>query len=254
MSKMVLITGATSGLGYEFVRLFSNDGYHLVLVSRNEDKMREMMTDFPSSVVKIIPKDLSVPGAAEEVFNEVMKEDLEIDILVNNAGFGLKGSFEKLDLPKQTEMIQLNITALTELTHYFLPKMIENDSGKILNVASTAAFQPGPNMAVYFATKAYVLSFSEGIAEELSDRNVTVTTLCPGATHTNFSSVANLQNSKMFSRAMSAKEVALEGYHSLMAGKRIVVTGSFNRVGTIAAKLLPRSTTAKIVKGITSDR
>ena len=252
--KTALITGATSGLGYEFVKLFASDGYDLVLVARNSRKLTEIKNTFSQVEITLIEKDLSIDGAAKEVFEEVERHGISIDILVNNAGFGLKGSFDKLDIQKQLNMIQLNTATLTELTYYFLQKMKHRNSGRILNVASTAAFQPGPLMAVYFATKAYVLSFSEALMEELSGTSVTVTALCPGATKTNFGAVANVENSKMFSQAMSAEVVAKQGYAALMKGKRVFVPGGVNKAGVLGTKLMPRSLAAKVAKYVAGDK
>lgn len=254
MKKTALITGATSGLGYEFVKLFANDGYDLVLVARNTKKLEEIKLTYSKLNVNIISKDLSEPGSAKEVFKEVESLGIEIDFLVNNAGFGLLGKFDELDINKQLNMVQLNVMALTELTYYFLPKMKEKNFGKILNVASTAAFQPGPLMAVYYATKAFVLSFSEALVEELSETNITVTTLCPGATKTNFGSVANVEDTKMFSQAMDSSNVAKTGYLSLMKGDRVVITGTFNKIGAYSAKFLPRSLSAKIAKYVAGEK
>jgi len=254
MSKTVLITGATSGLGYEFVKLFANDGFNLVLVARNEQKMKEIKDKFKNVEVTIISKDLSLPDSVKEVYEEVKKRNINLDVLVNNAGFGLLGNFDQLDIRKQTEMIQLNITALTQLTYYFLPEMKKKKSARILNVASTASFQPGPLMAVYYATKAYVLSFSEALVEELRGSNVTVTTLCPGATKTNFGAVANVENTKMFSNAMSSEVVAKQGYSALFKGKRVIITGTLNSIGAYAAKFFPRSITAKIAKYVGQEK
>jgi uncharacterized protein len=254
MNKTVLITGATSGLGYEFVRLFAADGYDLVLVARNKAKMEEIKNQYSNKKVTVIEKDLSKPNAAKEVYEEVKAAGINIVTLVNNAGFGLMGQFDDLDISKQSEMIQLNITALTELTHYFLHDMKKSQqAARIMNVASTAAFQPGPLMAVYYATKAYVLSFSEALAEELAGTNVTVTTLCPGATKTNFASVANVEKTKMFSGAMSSATVAEQGYKALMMGKRVIITGNTNKIGAYAAKFLPRSLAAKLAKYVAKE-
>jgi short-subunit dehydrogenase len=252
--KTALITGATSGLGYEFVKLFANDGCDLVLVARNNIKLSEMKNSFKNVNVTTIAKDLSIEGAAREVFEQVEQEGISIDFLVNNAGFGLKGSFDKLDIQKQLSMIQLNTGALTELTYYFLQKMKQRNNGRILNVASTAAFQPGPLMAVYFATKAYVLSLSEALMEELSGTSITVTALCPGATKTNFGAVANVENSKMFSQAMSAEVVAKQGYAALMNGKRVFVPGGANKAGVLGAKFMPRRLAAKVAKYVAGDK
>ncbi|MGG3467450.1 SDR family oxidoreductase [Neobacillus pocheonensis] len=254
MKKTALITGATSGLGFEFVRLFAKDGYNLVLVARNDKKLEEIKRTYPNLEVTAISKDLSIHGAAKEVFDEIETRGIDIDVLVNNAGFGLMGKFEELNFQKQLNMIQLNISALTELTYYCLQKMKQKNSGRILNVASTAAFQPGPKMAVYYATKAYVLSFSEALVEELSGSNVTVTTLCPGPTKTNFGAVASVEGTKMFSRAMASDLVAKQGYEALKSGKRVIVTGGFNKAGALGAKFMPRSLAAKIAKYVAGEK
>ncbi|WP_163103332.1 SDR family NAD(P)-dependent oxidoreductase [Peribacillus alkalitolerans] len=248
MIKTVMITGATSGLGLEYVHIFANEGYNLVLVARNQKKMEEIQGKYPNIKVSIVTKDLSLPYASREVFEDIEKQGIEIDVLVNNAGFGLMGEFDELDINQQLNMIQLNISALTELTYYVLRKMKKRNHGKILNVASTAAFQPGPLMAVYYATKAYVLSFSEALVEELSGTSITVTTLCPGPTKTNFGAVAKVEGTKMFKSAMPSDIVAKQGYDALMKGNRVIITGGLNRVGTIAAKFLPRSFAAKMAK------
>jgi short-subunit dehydrogenase len=234
--------------------LFAKDGYNLVLVARNGKQLEEIKQSFKNIEVTVIPKDLSVLGSPKEVFEEVEKQGINIDVLVNNAGFGLMGGFDELDIQKQVNMIQLNVSALTELTYYFLQKMKLRNSGRILNVASTAAFQPGPLMAVYYATKAYVLSFSEALVEELAGSSVTVTTLCPGPTKTNFGSVANVEGTKMFSQAMASDIVAKKGYEAMMSGKRVIVTGGFNKAGTLGAKFMPRSLTAKIAKYIAGEK
>lgn len=248
MTKTAVITGASSGIGLEFVKLFANDGYNLVVIARNEDKLLEIKKNYPHTTITVISKDLSKPNAIKEVVNEIKAQDITVDVLINNAGFGLLGSFEDLSIENQLNMIQLNISSLTELTYQLLPDLKKSKAGKILNVASTAAFQPGPNMAVYYATKAYVLSFSEALAEELRPYPITVTTLCPGATKTNFSSVAKVENTKMFSHAMSSEIVAKQGYDSLMQGKRVVITGRLNKIGALAAKFLPRRTAARVAK------
>ncbi|MDP4162843.1 MAG: SDR family oxidoreductase [Bacillota bacterium] len=254
MNKTALITGATSGLGYEFVKLFAKDGYNLVLVARNKQKLEEIKQSFKNIEITIISKDLSLSGAAKEVFGELENRNIDIDILVNNAGFGLLGNFDELDINKQVEMINLNITALTELTYYVLPKMKQRNSGKIMNVASTAAFQPGPLMAVYYATKAFVLSLSEALVEELSGYDVTITTLCPGATKTNFGAVANVEGTKMFSQAMTSDIVAKQGYDAMMKGKRVIITGGMNKVGAYTAKFFPRSIAAKLAKYVAGEK
>ncbi|MDX1770964.1 MAG: SDR family oxidoreductase, partial [Planococcaceae bacterium] len=242
MKKTALITGATSGLGYEFVQLLAKEQYNLIVVARNEEKLLSIKSEFPLLNVTTIPMDLSKPGSVRKLVEEIQEKELQVDVLINNAGFGLLGKFDELNVEKQLEMIQLNISALTELTHAFLPQMKKQKFGQIMNVASTAAFQPGPMMAVYYATKAYVLSFSEALVEELVGTGVTVTTLCPGATKTNFGSVANVEKTKMFSKAMDATTVAALGYNGMKNGKRVVITGGSNKIGATAAKFLPRST------------
>ncbi len=254
MKKTALITGASSGLGYEFVNLFAKSGYDLVVVARNTRKLMEIKEVFSHVNVTAITKDLSVRGAAKEVYEEITEKGIDIEVLVNNAGFGLMGKFDELSVEKQSEMIHLNVAALTELTHYVLPGMKQRQRGRILNVASMAAFLPGPLMAVYYATKAYVLSFSEGLAEELDGTGVTVTALCPGATKTKFGEVANVENTKMFNSAMAADVVAKQGYDALMNGKRVVITGGSNKAGAVAAKFMPRRLSAKIAKSITKEK
>lgn len=253
MKKTVLITGASSGFGYEFVKLFIKDNYDLILVARNIEKLEEIKNEFPSSEIIVIQKDLTQPSSVKELYYEIREKGLNVDVLVNNAGFGLLGEFDKLDVDRQINMIQLNISALTELTHYVLQEMKLRGSGKILNVASTAAFQPGPLMAVYYATKAYVLSLSEALVEELKGSGITVTTLCPGPSKTNFAKVANVEKTKMFSRVMRADVVARLGYNALMRGQRVIIAGTLNKIGAYSAKFLPRSFVAKIAKAITRE-
>jgi len=254
MNKTALITGASSGFGYEFVKLFVKDNYNLILVARNIEKLEEIKREFSGVEITVIQKDLTLPGAVKEIYLKIKEKGLNIDVLVNNAGFGLLGEFDKLDIEKQTNMIQLNISVLTELTHYVLQEMQERKSGKILNVASTAAFQPGPLMAVYYATKAYVLSFSEALVEELKDTGITVTTLCPGASKTNFGKVASVEKTKMFERAMEADIVVQLGYNALMKGQRVVIAGTLNKIGAYAAKFLPRSLAAKVAKAAAGEK
>ncbi|MDD3224811.1 MAG: SDR family oxidoreductase [Clostridium sp.] len=254
MGKTVLITGASGGIGYEFVKLFAKDGYDIVLVARSEDKLNRIKSEFNDVNVTVISKDLIKKDSAVELYKEVKERNIKVDVLINNAGFGLMGEFEKLDIEKQVSMIELNNRALTELTYYFLTDMKKRGSGKILNVASTAAFQPGPNMAVYFASKAFVLYFSEALVEELKGSGVTVTTLCPGPSKTNFSKVANLEKSIMFSKMMSAESVAKLGYKGLIKGKRVVIAGKMNKLEVYAVKILPRALAAKAAKFITKNK
>lgn len=253
MRKTALITGASSGFGYEFVKLFVKDNYDLILVARNIEKLEEIKKEFSSAKIIAIQKDLTQINAVKELYKEIKEKGLNIDVLINNAGFGLLGEFSNLEADRQINMINLNVTALTELTHYVLQEMKERKSGKILNVASTAAFQPGPLMAVYYATKAYVLSLSEALVEELKGTGITVTTLCPGPSKTNFPKVANVEKTKMFSKVMGADIVALLGYNALMKGQRVIIPGSINKIGAYSAKFLPRGFVAKIAKMITRE-
>jgi short-subunit dehydrogenase len=196
MNKTALITGASTGIGFEFAKLFAADGYNLVLIARDEQKLREIAGSLPSKFnisVKIYPKDLSVTGDIEKLVRQIREDVGTIEVLVNNAGFGLSGAFVDTDLARELEMIQLNVVSLVIFTKLWAKEMVQRKGGKILNVASTAAFQPGPLMAIYYATKAFVLSFSEALAEELKERGVTITALCPGPTATQFSKRAELE-------------------------------------------------------------
>jgi uncharacterized protein len=251
MNKTVLITGASSGIGLEFASLFAKDGYHLVLNARNETKLKEIAEQLKAdydATVTIAAKDLSLPDSAEELTSELLAAGIEVDVLINNAGFAAYGSFDETSWKEEKDMIQVNIMALTALTKHLLPGMIKRNSGKILNVASTAAFQPGPLMAVYYATKAYVLSFSEAINYELRNTNVSVTALCPGATATNFEKRASLESSRLFqSGAMDAQEVALNGYNALMREKSLTIPGFKNKALANLVRFLPRKSILKIV-------
>lgn len=253
MGKTALVTGASGGIGYELVQLLARDGYDLILVARNKKRLQQIKEAMPERTVTIIAQDLGVPGAGKSIYNRVREQQLHADVLVNNAGFGLVGAFHSLALDRQMQMIQLNVAVLTELTYLFLQDMLHT-GGKILNVASTAAYQPGPFMAVYFASKAFVLSLTEALAEELRGTSVSVTALCPGPTHTNFGVVAHAEDIKMFARTMNAQVVAQIGYRALKKGKRVVIAGSVNRTGTIAAKFLPSSWGAKAVRFVTHKR
>lgn len=251
MKKTVLITGASSGFGYEFVKLFAKGNYNLILTARNIERLEEIQNEFNSLNIALIKKDLSMPHSAKELFDEIKEKGFNIDVLINNAGFGLVGRFDRLDVDRQVDMIELNVSALTELTHYILQEMKQRGNGKILNVASTAAFRPGPLMAVYYASKAYLLSFSEAIAEELRGTGITVTALCPGPSKTNFAKAANVEKTKMFAKVMDADVVAKLGFKALMKGKRVVVTGNVNKLGTYAVKFLPKRLVVKITKALT---
>lgn len=241
--KTALITGASSGIGFEFAKIFARKGYKLILVSRTST-----VVPGATSVINI-PTDLSLSGAPEEVYQEVVRQNLSVDVLINNAGFGDNAPFSNSDLSKQLRMIELNISALTALTRLFIPEMIRRKEGAILNVASTAAFAPGPYMAVYYATKAFVVSFSEALSEELKGTGVTVTALCPGATETNFASAAGAEKTPLFNRRLpSAAKVAEVGYRAMIHGKRVAIVGLFTRIQLFFAHFIPRIILGKIVK------
>jgi len=253
MGKTALITGATGGIGYELARIHAKTGGDLVLVARTKEKLDEIKQDIESSFkvnVHTIQKDLSLNGSAYDVYNKVNDLNIEIDYLINNAGFGDFRLFAETDWPKQEKMISLNVTALTHLTRLFLPHMIKRGNGKILNVASVASFSPGPTMSVYFATKAYVLSFSEALAEELKGKGITVTALCPGPTESNFHFVANDGNIRKERKMPSSEEVAEYGYMSMMKGKVVAIPGFMNSLMAASVRFLPRSFVVKTVRKI----
>lgn len=256
--ETVLITGATSGIGYELSKIFALAGFRLILVGRNPTKLKEVENEFSNKTsCQIIIADLSEENAAEKIFSETEKLGLDVDILVNNAGFGLYGEFTKTDLERETDMIRVNIIALTKLCKIYLPKMIKKRSGKILNLSSTAAFQPGPLMAVYYATKAYVLHFSEGISEELIGSGVSVTALCPGPTESGFQKEARMDKSmEVLSRenVMDTKTVAQIGYNALMKKRVVQIAGLKNTITANSVRLIPRSIVRKIVKRIQQKR
>jgi len=245
MNQTALITGASGGIGYELARLFARDHHDLVLVARNAGKLMQVADELQREfgiLAKLVPLDLTTASAPQSLFDQLQHESVAVDILVNNAGYGVLGEFAKVSLEDNLGQIQLNITALTHLTRLFLTAMIERRSGRILNVASTAGFQPGPLMSVYYATKAYVISFSEALANELHGTGVTVTCLCPGATDTGFQGRAGLENTLLFKklRPMDAKTVARDGYRGLMAGKPMVISGLRNWLLAESLRFSPR--------------
>jgi len=250
MKKTALITGASSGIGLDFVHLFAADGYDVALVARTEARLREIAADVERRfgvTAHVIVADLAKPHVAREVMAQL---PMPIDALVNNAGFGVAGEFAATDLESELEMVQVNISALTEMTKLVLQQMVPRRSGRIVNVASTAAFQPGPLMAVYYATKAYVLSFSEAIADELRDSGVTVTALCPGPTATNFAAAADMTDRRLFtvSKPMSSEKVARAGYEAMKRGKRIEIAGLRNKVMAQSIRISPRRLVTAVVR------
>jgi short-subunit dehydrogenase len=255
MNKVALITGASNGIGLELAKLFAADKIDVLLVARSESKMQalaESLRAAHGTKVWVLAIDLSEPASAKEVKAYCDQQQLQIEYLVNNAGFGDFGLFAECDWNKQLEMINLNITTLTWLTRLFLPAMIQRHSGRILNVASTAAFQPGPLMSVYFATKAFVLSFSEAISNELEGTGVTVTVLCPGATESGFQKAAALEESKMVKdrKLPGSAEVAAFGYDAMKKGKVVVIHGFMNALMATSIRFSPRPLVRKIVRRI----
>lgn len=253
--QTALITGASSGLGYEFAKLFAGDRYNLVLVARSEERLTQIAEQLNQKfgiAVKTLVKDLSLPTTPGDILAELQQANIQVDVLVNNAGFATYGFFAETDLNAELQMMQLNMVALTHLTKLLLPGMLQRHQGKILNVSSTAAFQPGPLMAVYYATKAYVLSFSEAIANELQGSGVTVTALCPGPTASNFQKRAAMEQSKLVSgrQIMDAAKVAKIGYQGLMSNKAIVIPGLKNKLLTLSVRFTPRNLVTQIVRNM----
>ncbi len=250
----VLITGASGGIGYELAKLFARDHHNLILAARSEDKLAQVAAELKHDgiTVKTLGLDLAQPSAAQSIFERLQSEGVSVDILVNNAGFGALGPFAQMSGQDIAGQISLNVTALTELTRLFLPQMIARRSGRILNVASTAGFQPGPWMAVYYATKAYVISFSEAIADELRNSGVTVTCLCPGPTETGFAARAGNDKSRLFKKfsAMSPASVALVGYRALMEGRTLAIAGIQNRMLAQSIRFSPRKLVTAISRWV----
>ncbi len=253
VNRTALITGASSGIGLELAKLFAADKYNLILVARDMPALQRVAKELSAAhsvECTVIALDLSAVGAAEKLAKQLGKQ--RIDVLVNNAGFGAAGPFAQADLANAEAMIAVNVTALTALTRLYLPQMIARKQGKILNVASTAAFLPGPNMAVYYATKSYVLSFSQAISEETVGSGVTVTALCPGPTQTGFEKRAKTEHLPAFAKSglATSQAVARIGYIGMQCGKRIVVPGTRNKFMTFMTRFIPRSTQARIVKKV----
>ena len=254
-NQTALITGASAGLGYEFAHLFARDKYNLVLVARSGPKLADLADQLRQQhgiTVKTIPLDLGLPHASQALFEETQRAGIHVDILVNNAGYGASGAFAEIPLEESYGQIQLNVMALTLLTKLYLHPMLERRSGKIMNVASTAAFQPGPLMAVYYATKAYVLSFTEAIADELRDSGVSVTCFCPGATLTEFQKRAQTENSRLFKQLspMDAKTVAEQGYKALTDGKTLAIAGWRNWLVAESVRFAPRKVVTAISRWV----
>ncbi len=247
----VLITGATEGIGYEFARLFARDHHPLILVARNKTRLDAIARELSSAHsidVKTHPQDLSFSEAAEELIKWLGEQQLHVEILVNNAGFGTHGPFHEVDWNTTEEMLDLNMTTPTCLTRLLIPEMLSRGRGRILNVASTAAFQPGPFMACYFASKAYVLSLTEAIAEELSGTGVTVTAFCPGPTRTQFQKRAKTEHIRENAFNMEASLAAKAAYRGLMQSKRLVVPGFMNKLHVFLIRFLPRQLVVRLAR------
>lgn len=255
MAKTVLITGASSGIGEALAERFAADRYNLVLAARGVAKLQALGARLSAKYgieARVIGADLEAPGGAQALFDDIRRQGVSVDALVNNAGFGLVGPFKELGLDDQLRMMQLNMTALVALTRLFIPDIVARKGG-VLNVASTAAFQPGPTMAIYFATKAFVLSFSEAIAEELSRDGVTVTALCPGPTSTGFSGRAGADDTAMFKRLrpMQAETVADIGYSAFRRGQRVVIAGTLNWLMAQSIRFTPRRLVTMVAMRLT---
>jgi uncharacterized protein len=249
LKRIALITGASAGLGVEFARQLEKRGHALVLAARRKDRLDELAAELGNA--RAVAIDLSKSGAAAKLLADVDANGEQVELLVNNAGFGLIGRFAELDGKRQRQMIDLNVSTLTDLCRAIAPQMIERKSGGILNVASTAAFQPGPKMAVYFATKAYVLSFTEALHEELKPHGIKVSCLCPGPTRTEFGEVAGFGGNGLFDRtAMDAPEVFEAGLDGLDRNRAVVVPGLVNKIGAASTRFAPRSVVRKIAGAI----
>jgi len=251
--QMALITGASTGIGFDLARLAARD-FDLIITARDKARLDQVAAQFEGqhgNRVHVIPADLARPDAPASLFAEIGSRGLRVDALINNAGFGAYGAFADANAQNQLEMVQVNITALTNLTRLALTGMLQRRQGRIMNVASTAGFQPGPLMAVYYATKAYVISFSEAIANELKGSGVTVTCLCPGATETEFAKRADMGESRLFKLgAMRSEDVARAGYEGMLRGKTLVIPGLKNRVLAQSVRFTPRKVVTAISRSL----
>jgi short-subunit dehydrogenase len=259
LDSTALITGASGGIGYELAKLFARDHHNLVLAARSSGKLSqfadELQRQFGISARPIV-LDLAIASAPRSLFDQLQRDGVTIDILVNNAAYGASGEFWEIPLEESLGQIQLNVTALTALTRLFLAPMLSRKSGKIMNVASTAGFQAGPLMAVYYATKAYVISFSEALANEVSGSGVTVTCFYPGATDTGFQKRAAIEDSPLFRRLrpMDAKKVAADGYRALMNGKTLAISGFRNWLVAESVRFAPRKMVTAISRKLVEKK
>ncbi len=247
-----LVTGASSGIGYELAKLFAKDGKNIIVVARSQGKLEDLKAEIESKYgtnVMVLVKDLADPNAPQEIYSELEKENINVDVLVNNAGFGVYGMFAETDWEREAEMIQVNITSLTHLTKLFLKKMLENGTGKIMNVASTIAFVPGPLFSIYAASKAYVLHFSEALANEVKGTGVSVFCFCPGATGSLFWERADAEQSRVGkSRLMDSAKAARIGYTALKKGKVTSIAGLTQKMAIFSTRFAPRNVQIKMVR------
>jgi short-subunit dehydrogenase len=257
--QTALVTGGSGGIGLEIAKVLARKGFDLLLVARTRDTLEAAAGQLEGKFdikAHVFAADLRRREAPEQIFDFLHNENIPIEILVNNAGFGFGGEFAETEVQRELEMIQVNIAALTHLTKLFLPPMVKRRSGRVLNVASTAAFQPGPLMAVYYATKAYVLSFSQALAEELRNTGVTVTALCPGPTQSDFAEAAQMTNSRLFTTfgVADADDVARYGVDAMLRGKRVAIPGIRNKAIAQANRLAPRSLSTRIARYLQETR
>jgi hypothetical protein len=256
---IALVTGASSGIGAALARELARDGHDLVLAARRREPMQALADELEAigAATTIIASDLATAGAAAALMQEIEARGVALDVLIAAAGFGDSGRFDRLDPGRIAAMLQVNVVALTELTRLVLPQMLARRRGRVMLVASTAAFQPGPRMAVYYASKAYVLSLGQAIGYELRLTGVTVTTLCPGPTVTEFAHTAHADNTALFNGpmpVMSAAEVARLGYAAMKAGRPVIVTGMINKLLAISTRLAPTSLLLSITSYMSRSR
>lgn len=257
--QTALITGASSGIGAELTKLLAKDGYKLIISAKDHDVLQlcaKHLRDAYGVDVNAIAQDLTEPNGAQELYDKVRAMDVEIDVLVNDAGMGVYGTFSEGSWKDDEKIIQLNIIALTQLTKLFLPSMLRRKSGKILNLASLASFQPGPMMSVYYASKAYVLSLSLALADELKDTGVTVTALCPGPTQTDFTAQAGMEKTRVFNSPlpMEASKVAEIGYKAMMEGERMEIAGYRNKMTVELLKILPTQLNMRLSRALLEEK
>lgn len=253
--KLALITGASAGLGTHFARLFARDGHDVALVARRADRLEALAAEIQkahSVTAHVLPADLGDPATPQRLYDEITGRGLEVEFLVNNAGFGSNGAFLDLDLAREAQMIEVNCAALLKLTHLFGRPMRERRSGRILNIASTAGFQPGPYMATYYATKAFVILFTEALADEMRGSGVTVTCHCPGSTHTEFAARAGVDSALLFRRprVAEAEDVARHAYRAMTKGKTLAIQGLLNWIVMESERFAPRAAVRRITTAL----